>query len=183
MRIVISVVFLSLVMLPVLLPAGDLDEDDHLIDKDFKPGKPWQEQQVRLPSPPRDGNLILMDIPHSRNKYYIDARSVSVGKDRVGRYTVVIETPSGVRNIFYEGIRCGPETVRTYAYAIGNGPFNLIRNSSWKPINRSGGHVYSYREDLLTLYFCNEGRMRDSVREIVRLLRYPPEMSAPETDE
>ena len=177
------IVSLLLTIPTAMLRAEDPFGDDYLIDKDFKPGKQWKEGKIHLPPIPRDENLILMDIPHSRLKYYIDSKSVSVGKDRVGRYTVVIVSPSGVRNIFYEGIRCGVEQVRTYAYAIGKGSFNLMSGSKWQQILRSGANVHRYRDHLLSFYFCSNDRLRDSVQEIVRRLRYPPSLSAPEAEE
>jgi hypothetical protein len=183
MKIRLLIVLLLLSIPTAILRAEDPFGDDYLIDKDFKPGKQWKEGKIRLPAIPRDGNLIPVDIPHSRFKYYIDSKSISVGKDRVGRYTVVIISPSGVRNIFYEGIRCGVEQVRTYAYAIGKGSFNIMAGSKWQQIKRSGANLHQYRDHLLSFYFCAHDRLRDKVQDIVHRLRYPPSLSAPESED
>ena len=174
---------LLLTLPTAVLRAEDPFGDDYLLDKDFKPGKQWKEGKIRLPALPRDKNLILVDIPHTSLKYYIDSQSVSVGKDRVGRYTVVIVSPSGVRNIFYEGIRCGVEQVRTYAYAVGKGKFHPMTGSRWQQIKRSGANIHRYRDHLLSFYFCSQDRLRDKARDIVHRLRYPPSLSAPEAED
>src|SRR3982074_2310115 len=47
--------------------------------------------------------------------FFIDKNSLSVGTDGVIRYTVVVKSPAGARNVNYEGIRCDNYNWRLYA--------------------------------------------------------------------
>jgi len=58
-----------------------------------------------------------VDDPAPRLRHYIDGRHISVGADEVVRYTLVLESRSGVRNLSFEGLRCTPNgAFKVYAY-------------------------------------------------------------------
>lgn len=77
----------------------------------------WQEGPV--PEPPEFSveRLLRFEVnPNSPMVYAIDPQTLSISaEDRVVRYVVVASSPSGVRNVFYEGIRCQTAQVKTYA--------------------------------------------------------------------
>ena len=70
-------------------------------------GKTWQEIAVQLPSPPVPENLIPFYVSATATQTFaLDEKSFSIDKDGVIRFTMVSTSPSGARNISYEGIRC-----------------------------------------------------------------------------
>lgn len=77
----------------------------------------WQEGDI--PAPPAFSleGLIRFEVnPDSPMVYAIDPRTIHISpSDRVVRYVVVVRSPSGGRNVLYEGIRCPTGEVKTYA--------------------------------------------------------------------
>src|SRR5574341_769210 len=62
--------------------------------------KEFKEDALNLPAFPDDAALIeFRPRGHSKNRFYIDRNSVSLGADWVVRYTAVIKSPSGVANV------------------------------------------------------------------------------------
>jgi hypothetical protein len=75
--------------------------------------KEFKEDELKLPAFPDDAALIeFRPRGHSKNRFYVDRNSVSLGADWVVRYTAVIKSPSGVANVSYEGLRCKTSSTR-----------------------------------------------------------------------
>jgi hypothetical protein len=131
----------------------DMDpEDDYSSHRDA-PGPEWKEQAVVIPSYPRAEDLIEVDLSLYEFPYalFIDSKSLSVGKDGVVRYTVVLRSANGVENVSYEGIRCRHSKVQRYAYGSG-GEFRPVRNREWRFIRKDGQD--RFRTELVNDYFC-----------------------------
>jgi len=109
------------------------DEDDDEPAYRESPKKEWQELEVALPPWPEQENLIPLKLDLGSFPYslFIDGNSLSVGEDRVVRYTVVLRSPNGVENVTYEGIRCKHKQVRRYAYGS-RGQFRPVRRPEWR---------------------------------------------------
>ncbi len=139
----------------------------------------WQEQNETLPELPKPHNLIPLQVVsrgYDNYRYAIDSASLSIGEhDGVRRFTVVIQSSSGVRNLRHEGIRCETGEYKTYAYAVGDGDFRLQKTAKWRAIEKEGSGRYRY--DLFEEYFCVHYETSTNVSEIIRNLRYPPEQS------
>ncbi|MDP2252692.1 MAG: CNP1-like family protein, partial [Thiobacillus sp.] len=61
-------------------------------DFEFENEKPWVELSAQLPPPPKPENLVGFDVsPATQNRYFVDTASISVGEDKVVRYSVIIE--------------------------------------------------------------------------------------------
>lgn len=162
-------VALALVVAPVV--AEDVSGMDGL--PEYEPGKPWHEQALDLPPFPSQDDLISLDTRFPGYRYYVDPNSVSVGKeDQIARYTVVIEAGDGVRNVFYEGIRCDSRQYKTYAYGSGDGPFHKMPSADWKDIHNEA--AFRYRRDLADYYVCDGPVVRFNPREIVKRIQNPP---------
>ncbi len=135
----------------------------------------WSEQEVQLPPAPEDDRLIalkIFEIPSY--KFYIDAGSINVAAgDNVARYTVVIEPPSGLRNVFYEGIRCDTGEYKTYATALWGQALNPSTSAPWYDITETGMNVY--RNDLFRYFLCENSIIKGNKTEIVKLLESPPD--------
>jgi hypothetical protein len=140
------------------------------------PEDKWSESdQIKYPEAPREPNLARLDpeLIRDRYKYFIDRASVTMGSDRVLRYTVVIEPPDGARNVFYEGIRCATSEFKTYAYATNTGKFRPLAAQKWRKLKTTA--PYDYRRLLAERYVCNsEGWALDEEQVQKRLAQGDP---------
>ncbi len=111
---------------------------------------------INFPHAPRDADLVRLDpeLIDGPYEYFIDRASVSMGSDEVLRYTVVLESKTGVRNIFYEGIHCATSEFRTYAYAAKTGDFKPLASKAWRKLKSTG--PYDYRRLLAERYICDQ---------------------------
>ena len=133
--------------------------------------KGWKETESGYPAPPKTKSLLLVETPPTiRQKVYIDPLSLSRAADWVVRYTMVIESPSGARSTFYEGIRCATQEYKTYGYLSGN-KFTATQVQQWRKIPTFGIHII--REALREHYFCNENDRARKPKEIIKQIKYP----------
>lgn len=121
---------------------------------DIRPGTPWQEATVRLPPWPNDRDLVefQLDGPPDAFRYFIDTKHLSIGPDKVVRYTLVAEGRNGTRNLSFEGIRCTPKGLyKVFAYGAG-GRFSPLEGGDWQQMSDLSGE--RYRQDLWRFHFC-----------------------------
>jgi hypothetical protein len=140
-------------------------------ERDFEEDKPWVEVAAQLPAYPKPENLIPFNVSSAtRNQHFVDAESISVGSDLTIRYTVVIETAGGAKNVSYEGMRCESGERRLYAYGQPDGTWSKARNAGWVGIKMRS--LLSYQKALFEDHFCRDGiRIRDK-EEAVKSLRW-----------
>ena len=132
--------------------------------------KQWIENESALPAFPASHNLIPFEVsPVTRNKHYVDVTSISVAKDDVVRYTVIVEAPSGAKNISFEGMRCDTGERRIYAYGHADGTWSPAKNTSWQEINFISS--FSYQKVLYEEFFCPPGNYAKTAAEAVMNLR------------
>lgn len=158
----------ALVALLVALPLAAQSDGD---EEDGQTAL-FADETVRLPAFPEQDNLqrVSVDSAGAPFVYYVDMASLSLHAGGVVRYTVVIVSNSGARNIMYEGIRCPTREVRTYAFGSGE-RFVAARNDEWFKFYRDSSMPHRY--DFYRNFFCNVGQ-NDSRREadIRRRLKY-----------
>ncbi len=123
----------------------------------FIEGKAWKEQRLVLPAYPDTTSRELIKVDLQLNQFpftlYIDPASVSVGKDRVVRYTAILRSRSGATNVFYEGMRCSTGRYRRYAFGDPDG-FRVSKHSRWKYIRGGTGVSDSYLAVLRDHFIC-----------------------------
>lgn len=144
-------------------------------DDDGEEIKPWQEQDVQLPESPRPENLLpFSPSAATDNKFFVDAATLSVGEDGVVRYTLVVLTPQGGRNVSFEGMRCETKEHRLYASGRSDGSWSRARNSQWlRILDATSNRHYAA---LFQEYFCPGGvimRNADEVRDALKRGGYP----------
>jgi len=163
--------FFLLLVLALISSAQVFAEGVFVEDEDIfaytEEGKTWKEQAVAIPAYPENEDLLPVRVVSSQFKYFLDSTSISIGSDDVVRYSVVVVSRSGVRNVFYEGMRCDVREYRTYAYGSGDGPFRKMA-SKWKPITRLGSQ--RFRSDLYDGYFCKGEAVPDKIENILQEL-------------
>jgi len=163
----------------LLVLAGTAGAQWRLFESDFdENAKPWKEIEARIPAYPAAENLLRFDggggSPH---RFFIDARSLSLGEDEVVRYTLFVRTAGGAINVSFEGIRCGERQLKVYALGHVDGKWARARNPQWRRIEyreRNNHHGV-----LVQQYFCT-GESRNfpprSVNDVLELLRHGPRL-------
>lgn len=135
----------------------------------------WQEEAVTPPAFPNDANLLPFYVSEvTTHGFFIDATTLSVGKDGVVRYVLVVRTSGGATNISFEGLRCETLEFRIYASGRADGSWAPVRKDVWrrienKPVNR---HHAALSRDL----FCPGGvilKNPDEGRNALRLGKHP----------
>jgi hypothetical protein len=112
-----------------------------------------EQVALTLPAWPKNENLIEFHVSNTATfRFFIDAASVSVGNDRVVRYTLIARSPSGVANVSYEGIRCETGSYKVFAY--GNDGRWSARPSEWRDIEPKG--TARWHHELRLSYFCQD---------------------------
>ena len=125
-------------------------------DFEFENEKPWVELAAQLPPTPKAENLIEFNVSSAtRNRHFVDTASISVGEDKVVRYTVVIEAAGGAKNVLFEGMRCETGERRLYAYGQPDGTWSKARKSGWEGIKFRS--LLSYHKALHEDHFCPDG--------------------------
>jgi len=95
----------------------------------------WVEEQAIPPAFPKDADLIEFYVSAgTANRFFIDGSTLSVGKDGIVRYTLVVKTSGGATNTSYEGIRCKTSEYRLYASGRADGTWASARVADWRPI-------------------------------------------------
>ena len=160
--------FLLLLAGAVILPRAGLTKDNPLL---YEPGKdeqfyeqgveyeepgPWKELGHALPPYPDDDDLIkLPEASSSADSftYFIDEKYFAITADKVLHYTVVAESETGARNVFFEGLRCDTGMYKIYGYGTADGKVSEIRKPAWKYVSESRAQRYRY--DLSRFFFCD----------------------------
>lgn len=159
----------------ILLHAGLVRADFQFRNLDDPEQAAWTEEEVVLPPFPKEENLREFHVSAvTSNRFFIDATSISVGKDGVVRYTLLVRSNRQATNITYEGIRCSSRERKIYATGRQDGSWTINRNAKWsaienKQINRH--HAALWRE-----FFCPGGipiRTATEGEEALRLGGHP----------
>lgn len=132
----------------------------------------WREGEVAIPAYPKDKDLrpVEVDVGRALYRYAIDITTLSVGaEDDVIRYTVVVSSTTGAKNVFYEGLRCGGRMYKTYAFGGQRGPLRPNRDPSWKRAPREG--PMGFRDILARDYFCNPYDLPRKLKQIIQRVK------------
>lgn len=171
--------YLSIICSGLLLsaPLSAQENDDPDLGGGFIEAPKWQETEIALPPFPNRDDLIKMEVDRVDMpfNFYIDPNSLSVGKDGVSRYTVLIESGSGASNIMHEGIRCSTNEYRTYAYGTYDDKFSKARSSAWLEISTTGSMAHRY--NLRRFYLCSDLGQSLSVSDSLQRIRYPADFA------
>jgi len=155
---------LSAQVLSPQYPGGYQPRFDEQKDRDL------EEQEPSLPPYPVEAKLVRIDTgPVSAFDFFVDADSVTVGRDGVTRYTLVARSRSGATNVSYEGIHCGKFERKVYAFGREDHTWGLARRSEWESISRTDGN--RQRATLAEDFFCSPSGIARSADDAVLALR------------
>ena len=138
---------------------------------DFEVAKPLlNDVASEFPAAPNPATLSQIYVSaEATNAYFIDRATLTVGRDNVVRYVLVVETAGGARNVSYEGIRCENRASRLYAIGRADGSWVKPRVSEWRPIENKpvNGHHAALTRD----FFCPNGDVIRTAEEGQRALQ------------
>jgi hypothetical protein len=140
--------------------------------------QPFVELNLAPPPYPADSNLLEFKLRGmTTNRFFVDGSSLTVAKDKVIRFVLVIRTLEGGLSVRFSGLRCDDREWKDYAYARDDRTWAPDKNASWRPIQSL--KFNAYQKTLYQDYFCIGGVMSthpagDS-EKLVRLLRHPPQ--------
>ncbi len=135
-----------------------------------------KELQVPPPRYPRDRDLAEIKLRNpTPNKFYIDASTLSVAKDQIVRFVMVIRTPGNETNVRYSGLRCNNREWKDYAFGTSDKGWQEDGNAKWRRIIEVTYN--NYQDTLFTDYFCASGVISSGpvgdARKLAYLLRHP----------
>jgi hypothetical protein len=152
----------ALLALPLSGRAEDRDPDGEQ--------RPAAEPEVELPAFPRSENLLPFTVSATtNNQFLIDSSSLSIGSDGVTRYTLVIVSPSGARNVSYEGMKCATGERRLYALGRTDETWARARNDRWARITNST--LNRHHAALFSEYFCPITVVQQTPEQMIDTLR------------
>lgn len=161
----------GLLLMTSLLAASHSAFAQSNFEEDFDDeNKPWEEIAVQMPAVPLPENLIEFYVsPTATQKFAIDAKSLAIGSDGVIRYTLVVTSPAGAKNISYEGIRCATFEKKLYAFGRDDGSWGRSRRDQWEGIVRS--NVNRQHAALAQDYFCSNLTIVGTEKDMLQRLR------------
>jgi len=167
------VVFLVIGSVVTPVCYAELENDDADLGE-FTEGPAWKEGEVILPAFPETDDLLKVEVDRGEMpfSFYLDGKNLSVSKaDGITRYTVLIESDSGAKNIMFEGIRCRTREYRTYAYGTYDNKLIKARTSSWQRIPDTGFMIHRY--NFYRHYMCDEHRVQHPRNSVLQKVKYP----------
>ncbi len=136
----------------------------------FAPRERKPEGEIVPPAAPLDNDLRLITLRNlTDNTVALDRKALVVGADDVVRYTLVVTSPAGARNVSYEGIRCDPAEWKLYAIGRTDGSWSTPREPAWEPVQDSAYNAIRFT--LAKDYFCdlNGAPMKDAKAIFARM--------------
>lgn len=130
----------------------------------------WKESEV--PPPPAFDlkRLVPVEVSvRSQLKWGVDPTTVKILPEGIVRYVVVAQSPSGVINAIYEGIRCNKAEFRSYARHNPDSGWVKSSNSEWVAIRNASGS--GHQMALAKQGLCDGAAPAASVQDAMRRLR------------
>jgi hypothetical protein len=128
------------------------------------------EVQAPLPEFPKTENYLQVQVSAiTPFAFFVDAKSISVGKDGVVRYSLIAKSSDGALNISFEGLRCSDGQFRIYAFGRSDNTWSEWSMSQWQRMPADARNAQ--RAVLYSDFFCPSGISVATAEEAVRALR------------
>ncbi|MBX9349372.1 CNP1-like family protein [Chromobacterium vaccinii] len=134
---------------------------------EFQEEQPWAEQDYALPDYPQTPDWIEVKPDWlQQNRFFVDAKTLSVGGDGVVRFVSRVLTPSGVENLSAEGILCKNNQYKAYGFGDSiNHRWIASMRPQWLAINGTD----KLRRELRELMCPSHSPPRDAAQAIASL--------------
>jgi hypothetical protein len=105
-------------------------------------GREPSGQEAVLPDPmpqvpPPEKTLQFYVSPTTTNRFAIDPASFGIDGQTVVRFTLIVTSATGVRNVSYEALRCDSAEQKLLAVARVDGTWSVVRNARWQRLDRN----------------------------------------------
>lgn len=128
-----------------------------------------------MPAIPAETSLEGFEVSAtSRNRFGVDPASMLILDRRIVQYTVVITSPSGVRNIAYEAIDCAQGRAALLAIGRDGQGWSPVARPDWRPVFE-GDTVNSHRRELARAWCAGSGTSEGAAGDLLRRLRITPQ--------
>lgn len=145
-------------------PEGYFDYDPKF---DSTSPESWRESEATLPAYPQDPDLLPISFSaRDTLKVYIDQKSLARAADGVLRFTLVVESARGARNVLFEGMRCETGEYKTYAVGTREHRLEPVKDPRWKQIPNP--EINAFRHVLFKHYVCDGTRTARTPQELVQ---------------
>jgi hypothetical protein len=130
----------------------------------------WKEGAIPPPPAFDVAKLLPFEVSAASSLVYgVDPATLSIADDGIVRYVMVATSASGVRNVFYEGLRCSSGEFKTYARYTPEGTWIKVTRPEWRSVfgNLPSRHALQFARSGA----CDNMTPASSVNEIVRRLK------------
>ena len=130
----------------------------------------WKEGTIPPPPAFDVAKLLTFEVSAASSLVYgVDPATLSIADDGIVRYVMVATSASGVRNVFYEGLRCSSGEFKTYARYTPEGTWIKVTRPEWRSVfgNLPSRHALQFARSGA----CDNMTPASSVNEIVRRLK------------
>ncbi len=175
-----------LLLCAALLPGGHLLQAARAqsATADSKPASTPARQQVLLPSAGEAGKDLPIDLPawpEERDlaelkqgvrpdlRFFVDRRSIERVPGGEFRYTFVVHSTSGARNVTFEMMKCNPRERMILALGSPDRRWSPARFLRWEPIDRND--PAGMREVLYRDIFCPDRQPVASIKAALTALK------------
>lgn len=137
-----------------------------------------KELRVAPPAYPRDSDLAEFTLLNpTTNRFFIDTSSLTVAKDRIVRFVLVIRTPTNETNVRFSGLHCSEKEWKDYAIVGADRSWKVDEDAQWRTIQELRYNNFQYT--LYDEFLCSAGGVFSSgpagdAPKLVKLLRHPP---------
>lgn len=127
------------------------------------------EKSLPLPAYPEEGEEWLnFEVDETTGvSFALSVANLQVIDDDITRYMVAITSKSGVRNIFYEGIRCITKEYKTYAYGNSQKALHPKSRPTWRTVRSSNKGIMRFRPTLYQYYLCDAVNNKQLNRDFI----------------
>lgn len=128
----------------------------------------WKEINYTLPDYPVAADWVGYYVPLKNDfKFYVDAKSLTLGSDGVIRLILRVVSASGAENLSFEGFQCANRNMRAYAFGDSiNHRWIESTREVWSPLSTSNPARARLVEDL-----CPEWNTPASATDAIQRLR------------
>ena len=179
-----AALLLACALAPVALDAEPFED---IFDQTPEPPSTFEEYERKegetvLPPYPEEADLQAFTVSGvgARRSYALDSRHLTVGADRITRYTLVVASAGGAKNVFHEGIDCLKKRYKTYAYGRRDGTFRERREPPWRPLVKTGARAFRYQ--LARHFLCDAFWSPRPPEEALERMRYEDSLPPDEAE-
>jgi CNP1-like family len=109
------------------------------------------EETPAPPAYPVQSQLVrFFTLERSDFHFFVDASSISIGRDGVVRYVLVARSPDGADNVTFEGMRCSTPELKIYA--VGREGGWAGKPGAWRGFE--AGRTQPWHRVLYRDFFC-----------------------------